>query len=468
MRELFGDRVSHCYVPYDFPDAVRRFLDRVRPEAAVIAETEFWPNIFAECGRRRIPLLLVNGRVSQASLRGYLRVPNIARAMLANADLLCAQTRVDAQRLRNLGAPEQLIHVTGNLKFDVELPAQLLDEARALRGHWGARAAGVDRREHASPARSARCSTRSRSSSGVIRALLLVLVPRHPERFQAVARLCRQRGFAVALRSRTPGALPAGTEVLVGDTMGELQRLYAAADVAFIGGSLVPHGGQNLLEACAVHVPVVFGPHMFHFEEISAMALERGAARQVHDVQGLVAALALYFEQPDLRRAAGSAAHTLVTDNRGALGRTLALVRQRCDVAGRRRSDDRASDRRYALGRATSASRVARQLDAFEQRRRARRANLLSCCSRLIVGDPFQIEVAAAQAAQARFSEDRRLRHCRDREPASRRVRPKGSSRSIGTSFGKRRAGTRPCSPRASPSRCSIPSFRCSSAGSCR
>ena len=163
--------------------------------------------------------------------------------------------------------------------------------------------------------------------------LLLVLVPRHPERFHAVAALTRRRGFAVALRSRTPAALPVGTEVLVGDTMGELQRLYAAADVAFIGGSLVPHGGQNLLEACAVEVPVVFGPHMFHFEEISAMALERGAARQVHDVQGLAEAVALYFDQPDLRRAAGSAAHTLVTDNRGALERTLALVEQALGAA---------------------------------------------------------------------------------------------------------------------------------------
>jgi 3-deoxy-D-manno-octulosonic-acid transferase len=327
VRELFGDRVSHCYVPFDFPDAVRRFLDRVRPEAAVIAETEFWPNIFAECGRRRIPLLLVNGRVSQASLRGYLRVPNIARAMLANADLLCAQTRVDAQRLRNLGASEHLIHVTGNLKFDVEVPARLLEEARTLRAHWGReRPVWIAASTHAGEER------KILEAYGLLRqrlsALLLVLVPRHPERFNAVAALSRRRGLSVALRSRTPGALPVGTDVLVGDTMGELQRLYAAADVAFIGGSLVPHGGQNLLEACAVEVPVVFGPHMFHFEEISAMALERGAARQVHDVQGLAEAVALYFDQPDLRRAAGAAAHTLVTDNRGALDRTLALIEE--------------------------------------------------------------------------------------------------------------------------------------------
>jgi 3-deoxy-D-manno-octulosonic-acid transferase len=332
VRELFGERVSHCYVPYDFPVAVRRFFDRVRPEAAVIAETEFWPNIFEECGRRRIPLLLVNGRVSQASLRGYLRVPNIARAMLVNADVLCAQTRVDAQRLRNLGAPPHLVHVTGNLKFDVELPAQLLEEARALRGHWGReRPVLIAASTHAGEERKileAFALLKRRYAT-----LLLVLVPRHPERFQSVARLSRKRGFAVALRSRTPGALPAGTEVLVGDTMGELQRLYAAADVAFIGGSLVPHGGQNLLEACAVDVPVVFGPHMFHFEEISAMALERGAARQVHDVRGLADAVALYFEQPALRRAAGRAAHTLVADNRGALVRTLAIVEEALRLA---------------------------------------------------------------------------------------------------------------------------------------
>jgi 3-deoxy-D-manno-octulosonic-acid transferase len=334
VRDLFGDRVTHCYVPYDFPDAVRRFLSRIRPEVAIVAETEFWPNIFAECGRRCIPLLLVNGRVSQASLRGYLRVPNVTRAMLAHADLLCAQTSVDAQRLRNLGARPELVHVTGNLKFDVELPRELLAEASALRQQWGRlRPVWIAASTHRGEER--QVLTAFRGLAQRYPELLLVLVPRHPERFSAVARLCRRRGFKVALRSRTPaGVLPPGTEVLVGDTMGELQRLYAAADVAFIGGSLVAHGGQNLLEACAVDVPVIFGPHMFHFEEISAMALERGAARQVHDVAGLVEAIALYFDQPELRRAAGKAAHTLVSDNRGALARTLVHVERAVRVAG--------------------------------------------------------------------------------------------------------------------------------------
>jgi 3-deoxy-D-manno-octulosonic-acid transferase len=327
VRDLFGERVSHCYVPFDTPDAVRRFLDRVHPEAAVIAETELWPNLFGECARRHIPLLLVNGRVSQEALRGYLRVPKIARRMLSQADLLCAQTRTDAQRLRNLGAPEGAVKVTGNLKFDVALPARLLHEAQALRAAWSRdRPVWIAASTHAGEER------KVLDAFSAVRThwpdLLLVLVPRHPERFAAVARAVRRRGLISALRSRTPGPLPERTAVLVGDTMGELQRLYAAADVAFVGGSLVPKGGQNVLEPAAVAVPVIFGPHMFHFEEIAAMAIERGAARQVHDAAELAAAVELYLEQPHLRRAAGAAARTLVTDNRGALARTLEHMEQ--------------------------------------------------------------------------------------------------------------------------------------------
>ena len=169
----------------------------------MIAETEFWPNIFAECGRRGIPLLLVNGRVSQASLRGYLRVPRIARAMLENADLLCAQTRTDAQRLRNLGAPEALVKVTGNLKFDVELPRDLLESGRALREQWGReRPVWIAASTHAGEERRVLDAFERLRSS--IPDLLLVLVPRHPERFKSVARLCQRRGLQ--RRAAEPGA----------------------------------------------------------------------------------------------------------------------------------------------------------------------------------------------------------------------------------------------------------------------
>ena len=333
VQELFGRRVMHTYVPYDFPGAVNRFLDRTAPELAVIAETEFWPNLFRACKRRGIPLCLVNVRLSQASFRGYTWVGRTTRAMFADADLICAQTRLDAQRLRNLGVGDRKIEVTGNLKFDVELPRDLRSEGERLRVRWGRdRPVWIAASTHPGEER------RILDAFAILRSTypttLLVLVPRHPERFASVVRLCRRRGYRVARRSVDGGVLPTGVNVLVGDTMGELQRLYAGADISFIGGSLVPKGGQNPLEACAVSVPVIFGQHMFHFEEISAMALERGAARQVHDVRALADAVSLYYEQPDLRRAAGRAAHSLIEDNRGALAATLELMTERLPQFG--------------------------------------------------------------------------------------------------------------------------------------
>jgi 3-deoxy-D-manno-octulosonic-acid transferase len=300
-------------------------MRRARPELAIIAETEFWPNIFAACKARRIPLYLVNVRVSAASLRGYLRVPRTTRRMLESADLLCAQTSTDARRLANLGVAPERIEITGNLKFDVPLPDALLAEARELRAAWGRRrpvliAASTHRGEE-KRVLSAFARLRERYPTA-----LLVLVPRHPERFGAAADIARRAGWRIACRSRHDGPLRAYVDVLVGDTMGELQRLYAASDVAFVGGSLARKGGQNLLEACAVGVPVVFGPHMFHFEEISAMVLERGAGRQVQNEDGLVSSVALYLDQPQLRAAAGRAGRALVAANRGALERTLALI----------------------------------------------------------------------------------------------------------------------------------------------
>jgi 3-deoxy-D-manno-octulosonic-acid transferase len=345
VRDLFGDTVSHAYAPYDFPDAVSRFLDRVRPELAVIAETEFWPNLFAACRRRGIPLHLVNVRLSQASFRGYSWFPQSTRRMLTEADLICAQSSLDAQRLRNLGVPDRLIRVTGNLKFDVEPPASLLAEGKALRREWGEqRPVFIAASTHAGEERmvlEAFHAMRRRFPT-----LLLVLVPRHPERFAGVARLCRRAGYRIALRS-TREDVHASVDVLVGDTMGELHRLYAAADIAFIGGSFVRRGGQNPLEACAVSVPVIFGPHMFHFEEISALALERGAARQVQSVEELVEAVALYFEQPALRDAAGAAAHSLVAENRGALARTLKHMSEALTAGAVRSRRDVAVDARY-------------------------------------------------------------------------------------------------------------------------
>jgi 3-deoxy-D-manno-octulosonic-acid transferase len=248
--------------------------------------------------------------------------------MFAAAELICAQSQLDAQRLRNHGVDDRRITITGNLKFDVEVPAEVRSSGLRLRRQWGAtRPVLIAASTHHGEEQQILAAFAE--LLGQFPDLLLVVVPRHPERFGAVARLCRQRGFATARRSRLDGALPPGTRVLVGDTMGELMAFYAAADIAVIGGSFIRHGGQNPLEACMLGVPVIFGPHMFHFEEISALALERGAARQVPDPPALADAVGLYLQQPHLRRAAGQAGLGLVRDNHGALERTLeALGRQ--------------------------------------------------------------------------------------------------------------------------------------------
>jgi len=323
VRQLFGDSVAHCYVPYDLPTAVRRFLSRTRPRLALIMETELWPNLFHQCRARGIPLVLANVRLSERSARGYRRVARLTHATLDSVTAIGAQSPDDAQRLRALRAGR--VAVTGSIKFELAVPDALVAEARAWRAGFGTRPVWVA------------ASTRDGEESYVLDAftmlrerfpaLLLILVPRHPERFDGVARLCAQRGFTIERRSARRDTVAADTAILLGDSMGELLRFHAASDVAYIGGSLVPLGGQNLLEALAVGTPVVFGPHMFNFSDISRMSLARGAARQVANSAELAAAVGAWLADADARRAAGAAGQRMVEESRGALAKTLAILR---------------------------------------------------------------------------------------------------------------------------------------------
>jgi 3-deoxy-D-manno-octulosonic-acid transferase len=324
VHELFGAAVAHCYVPYDLPTAVWRFLNRARPRLALIMETELWPNLFHQCHARGIPLMLANVRMSEKSARGYRRFAGFTRDTLANVSCVGAQTGTDAERMRALGAAQ--VEVTGSIKFEMDVPADLTARAAALRSGFGKRPVWVA------------ASTRAGEEEQVLDAfaqlreqfpgLLLVLVPRHPERFDSVAKLCHQRGFRIERRSARKDGVASDTTILLGDTMGEVLLFHAAADVSYIGGSLVPLGGQNLLEAAAVGTPVVFGPHMFNFSDISRMARGRGAGRQVQDAAELASVVADYLKNPALRNAAGEAGQRMVAENRGALARTLALLRQ--------------------------------------------------------------------------------------------------------------------------------------------
>lgn len=339
VQQLFGDTVEHRYLPYDLPDVVARFLNSIRPSLAVIAETEFWPNLFSACRRRDIPLVLANVRISAHSLAGYLRVPATAHAMFASADLVCAQTRTDAQRLRNLGVPDRRLFVTGNLKFDVPVADAVLTAGNQLRRRWGAgRFVWVAGSTHAGEEE--RLLRAFRQLKRTWSDLLLVLVPRDPERFSIVARLARRRGFVVERHSAAAVQLHDDTDVLIGDTMGRLQEFYAAADVAFVGASLVRRGGHNILEPGAVGVPVIFGPHMFNFEEIADAVLTAGAGRQIFDEMELVEVLESYMTNPALRSAAGTAGQRTITVNQGSVTRTLELLANHVqpDIARRDRA----------------------------------------------------------------------------------------------------------------------------------
>ncbi len=320
---LFGDSVIHRFAPFDLPRPVARFLDRTRPRVAVILETEIWPQLFAALERRRIPLFLANVRLSERSCRRYRRIPRLIQKTLAVPAVIAAQSTADAARLRTLGAPASRIHVTGNMKFELSPTAGLREAAQALKLAWGERPVWVAASTHQGED-DIILGAHKVLKEGFPR-LLLVLVPRHPERFESVGRLARAKGMAVVTRRAGPPVTDE-TEVLLGDTMGELMLFFAAADCAFIGGSLVDAGGHNPLEALALGVPVVFGPHMFNFDEIARLTLEAGAGMRVVDEDGLIAAVRTYLGDARVRQAASTAGESLVRAHQGALQRTYARL----------------------------------------------------------------------------------------------------------------------------------------------
>jgi 3-deoxy-D-manno-octulosonic-acid transferase len=324
VTALFGEEVAHVYAPYDLPGAVRRFFQRTRPQLAIIMETELWPNLFHACRARQVPLLLVNARLSARSVAGYRRVKSLVGKTLANVSGIAAQGEADAARFVQLGAPPECVSVSGNLKFEQRIPPGLLERAAVLRREWG-----VDRPVWVA------ASTHEGEDEQLLEVFeqlrgrfaecLLVLVPRHPERFAAVAELCRQHGLNIVLRSERRRC-EADTQVFVGDSMGELPLFLAAADVAFVGGSLVPHGGHNLLEPAALGVPVASGPHVFNFTEICELLLQAGACEVVDNGDELAAILGRWLADANERHRVGERGRQVVEKNRGALQTVLTII----------------------------------------------------------------------------------------------------------------------------------------------
>ncbi len=318
-EELFGDGVHRAYLPYDYPCAVRRFLAHFRPAVGVVMETELWPNLVQACKAQGIPLLLANARLSEKSARRYARFPNLTRSALRDLAGIAAQTEQDAARLRALGAPE--VAVLGNVKFDILPPPEQLALGEGLRRRIGPRPVLLA------------ASTREGEEALLFEALakrppgeaLLVVVPRHPQRFEEVAALAVRAGFAVQRRSEDAQIAPQ-TQVLLGDSMGEMFAYYAACDVAFVGGSLLEYGSQNLIEACAAGRPVIIGPSTYNFAQAAGEALACGAARQVGSAEELMEAAATLLRDDAARGRMGGAGQAFSARHRGATDRTLALI----------------------------------------------------------------------------------------------------------------------------------------------
>jgi 3-deoxy-D-manno-octulosonic-acid transferase len=320
---LFGERVLRCYVPYDYPGAVSRFLDHFRPRLGVIMETEIWPNLVHACAARGVPLVLANARLSERSYRAYRRVLPLVRDALESFAGIAAQSEADAKRLGALCGAHAKVVVGGNLKFDAAVPDDKIDLGRRWRETFAERDVIVA------------ASTREGEEALLMEAFLrfgtpralLVIVPRHPQRFDEVARLLEALDVRFVRRSAGP-AVREDTRVLLGDSMGEMTAYYAAADAAIIGGSLLPFGGQNLIEACAVGKPVVLGPHTYNFEEAAEQAVEAGAAVRVQTAEDAIRRALDIVDQPDMRRTMVARAIAFSRAHQGATERVMQLIEE--------------------------------------------------------------------------------------------------------------------------------------------
>ena len=323
VKALFGDTVHHAYVPFEFPHAVKALFRRTKPSAALVMETEIWPNLYRGCGIRGIPLILVSARISPKSIPGYRKLLPLIRETLSHGIIIASQSEQDADRFLSLGANPQRTHVMGNIKFDLQHDEGVVQAGREERAKlFGDRPVWIAASTHQGEEElvlDVHEALRARHED-----LLLVLVPRHPERFGSVGELIRERGFSMV--SRTEGRAAGQASVFLCDTMGEVPLFYAASDVAFVAGSLVPIGGHNLLEPAALGVPVVTGPHNFNAQDIADLFIEMGACRRVENPDELVEVVSELLANPDEAARLGRAGQKVLEDNRGALHRLLVLL----------------------------------------------------------------------------------------------------------------------------------------------
>jgi 3-deoxy-D-manno-octulosonic-acid transferase len=324
VRATFGDDVRHSYIPFEMPACINAFFRTSNPIIALIMETEIWPNLYQGCGVRNIPLVLVSARISPKSVDSYRKLLPLFRETLSHGIVIAAQSEDDAERFLSLGASAERTRVTGNIKFDIDLPDGLAEQ-------------GIELRDQLFPGRPVwiAASTHDMEEAQLLDAhesllqrypdLLLILVPRHPNRFSTVRALLQKRGFDTVTRTEGHPCDP-GTKVFLGDTMGEVPLFYAASDIAFVGGSLVPIGGHNLLEPAALGVPIITGPHVFNAQDVADRFSRQDASRMVNDSLQLAGAVDELLSDPAGSRELGQRGLQILNRSRGALRRLLAVI----------------------------------------------------------------------------------------------------------------------------------------------
>ena len=324
VESVFGSSVHHCYIPFETPNAVKNFFDAVQPKIALIMETEIWPNLYHECGARHIPLVLVSARISPKSVESYRKLLPLFRETLSHGIVIAAQSEADAERFRSLGARPERTRVTVNIKFDIEIPEDLAERGREFRRRyfpgrpvWVAASTHNKEEEQVLEAH--------RQVIELVPGALLILVPRHPERFDSARQLLERQEMKYVSRTSSE-EVDGDTIVFLGDTMGEVPLFYAASDVAFVGGTLVPVGGHNLLEPAALALPVVTGPHLFNTQDIADMFVNIGALTRVADPDQLAVAVTRLLEDKATADRLGKLGLDVVQRNRGALDRLLGLL----------------------------------------------------------------------------------------------------------------------------------------------
>ncbi|MGD9108188.1 MAG: lipid IV(A) 3-deoxy-D-manno-octulosonic acid transferase [Gammaproteobacteria bacterium] len=326
VKKSLKDSVFHVYVPYDLPDAVKRFFNKTKPKMLIIMETELWPNFLHYARARQIPILLANARLSKKSAKGYAKIKNFTTNMLKNINNIAAQAPLDANRFIQLGAPQEHVITTGSIKFDIDLAPSIKEAGEILRQQLGAnRPVWIT------------ASTHEGEEEIILNAFkkikhqlpdcLLIIVPRHPERFAQVHTLCKKQNYNTVLRSSNEPCTTK-TDIFLGDTMGELMQFYAASDIAFVGGSLAPIGGHNFLEPAILGLPIISGPHVFNFAEIARMLQEKHALVLIENSTELAAQVIKFFNDPKLRQQFGENAKVVVDANRGAVIKHMQLIQK--------------------------------------------------------------------------------------------------------------------------------------------